>query len=729
MSTLRSRLTHSSRSVATNLICLLVPSALALLTNPAYAQYMDMDSYAPHGVRLYLGRIGILALSTAAGFGIGAFFSPKFKKFRRLLWLGFAGLASLYTLFGPYPAADTLGYGAATILFFAGIALGLSLGKKLIASIKQPRPTSYGSAQWATYEHLEANGLFERKGFLLGDFVSGSKGASQIHYKGKRHLLTVAPTRSGKGVSSVIPNLLTYPGSVLAIDPKGENALVTAHRRGSGSPEIKIAGMGQEVILLDPWDIAASKLGIKQSCFNPLDFIKANDPDAAENAQILADALVINEITKADGRFWDEEAKALLTGIILYVATATAEEEHRHLGRVRDILTMTDPNLKELLQAMYNHPHPVVSSTAARTAGKDEKLFSSVMASAQSHTHFLDSPRIRESLSRSNFRFEDLKCKSISVYLILPADRLQTFDRWTRLHISQAITVNARNIEDKPEHPVLFLLDEMPALGRLPVLEQAFSLMAGYHMQLWGIVQDLSRLAQVYGQDSYQTFISNSGVIQYFGSRDKMTADYFSSLCGVTTVEVRNFSWAIGRAISFATSFSSGSGGASSSSSNTSSDNWNRTVGVGEAQRQLAYPDELMVLKDHQQIVFVENLDPIPARKVRWHDNAELKQHGVNLHKALPKPTANSMAAQPISKPAMTAVIPDVTSIKTDAGHATETNTSIAAVPAKPPEQTVQPTSPAKGPIVCDSCGKKWTVEVGKKYTCKCKAPLLLAAE
>src|SRR5271154_6776852 len=153
---------------------------------------------------------------------------------------------------------------------------------------------------------------------------------------------------------------------------------------------------------------------------------------------------------------------------------------------------------------MFAHPNPVVSTTGARTAAKDAKLFSSVMASAQSQTHFLDSPRIRESLSHSDFQFEDLKTGATTVYLILPADRLKTFDRWLRLLIQHAITVNARNIDVTPKWPILFLLDEMPTLGRLPALEQAYGLMAGFGMQLWGIVQDLSQLARVYGEHGWQ---------------------------------------------------------------------------------------------------------------------------------------------------------------------------------------------------------------------------------
>ncbi len=535
-----------------------------------------------------------------------------------------------------------LDYILAGVAFFVAFAIALRLGAKryLASASSRRRPTSFGSAQWATYSYLQEKKIFGRDGLVLGEFVAGGDAPIEpLHYQGVRHLLTVAPTRSGKGVSSIIPNLLTYPGSVLVVDPKGENALITAHGRGKGDVQRRITGLGQKIVLLDPWDIASSRLDIPRSGFNPLDWIKAGDPDAAENAFLLADALVISDTAKGDDRFWDEEAKAVLTGVILYVATSPDEQKSRTLGRVRDIVCLDDARLRNMLEKMFKHPDPVVRSTASRTALKEDKLLSSVMASVQSHTHFLDSPRIRESLSRTDFSFEEIKQNPTSIYLILPADRLQTFGRWLRLLIQQAITVNARNIEIKPAKPILFILDEMPSLGRLPSLEQAFSLMAGFGMQLWGICQDLSQLARVYGENGWQTFVSNSGVIQYFGSRDKMTAEYFSTLCGVTTIEVHNFSWAVGKAIGFARSVTSsfgGSGGGSSSSSTNTSDSWTRTTGINESQRKLAYPDELMVMHESQQLIFVENLDPIPGKKIVWYEDQTLKNQGINLNSSLP---------------------------------------------------------------------------------------------
>src|SRR5690606_36740723 len=118
--------------------------------------------------------------------------------------------------------------------------------------------------------------------------------------------------------------------------------------------------------------------------------------------------------------------------------------------------------------------------------------------------------------------FTDLKAEKMSVYLVLPSDRLNSHGPWLRLLLQHALAMNARNIEQMPEKSTLFILDEMPALGKLSMVEQAFGLMAGYGMQLHGVVQDASQLKRIYG-DGWETFVSNAGVVQYFGSRDRMT--------------------------------------------------------------------------------------------------------------------------------------------------------------------------------------------------------------
>ncbi|SMX39419.1 type IV secretory system conjugative DNA transfer family protein [Octadecabacter ascidiaceicola] len=576
---------------------------------------------------LTLSKIIMILLASACGFVLGWFFSPSAKGVRHiLLWCaGAVLLAAALMLNG------SLGWSATSVVAIIGffVALGHWL-KRATQSWFNP-PDTFGSSRWATMDDLAKHKVLNDDGIRFGQCL-GKENFEWISYKGDRHLLTIAPTRSGKGTTQIIPNLLTYEGSMLVIDPKGENAMITAKQRMK---------MGHEVHIVDPWGIVDLDL-VKEdaetddvfvvssqgdvrstddaSAFNPLDWLQDGDPDITENAMILADALILPN-TSSDA-FWDEEAKALLHGIILYVATDPAEDGRRHLGRVRELLLMDGKTLRKFFEHMLTSRHHIVQSTGARCLQKEEKLLANVFASAQAHTHFLDSERLRSSLISSSFKFEDLKTKPITIYLVLPADRLNTFSRWLRLLIQQAITVNARNIQIKPKKPVLFVLDEFAALGRLTMVEQAYGLMAGFGMQLWAIVQDLSQLERVYDK-GWQSFIANAGMVNYFGSSDQKTAEYFSALCGEKTV------WNFGSSVADAFAMATDANGKRSRTETTTF-----TSNTSATQRKLAFPDELMRLHPDSQLVFVENMHPMKAYKENWFDDDVLKHLGVNLHQS-----------------------------------------------------------------------------------------------
>lgn len=543
-------------------------------------------------------QVLMVAVSAAQGYALGWFLSPKGKTFRTFLFIG----GSILLVAVAIGDQGSLGWGVTTLIAAICFILAFSSWFKIKFNGFFEKPTTFGSAEWASFDYLKKNDLLGRGDCLHLGHVPGPKGLYPVAYKGDRHALLVAPTRAKKGTAAIIPTLLTYTGSTLVIDPKGENAMITRAAREA---------MGQTVHVVDPWGIVDG--GNPPARYNPLDCLVPGDPDIGENAMIIADALVTPSGTD---RFWDDEAKSFYQGTILHVATDEEEVNDRHLGRVRDLSTLEGLDLKSLFLRMAQSAHPIVASTGRRFLQKDEKLLSNVMSSVQAHTNFLDSPRVRESLSASDFKFEDLKTTPMSVFLVLPADRISTFERWLRLLIQQAITVNARNIAVRPKKPVLFVLDEMAALGRLTMVEQAFGLMAGFGIQLWGVVQDLGQLKQIYG-DRYEGMIANSGVIQYFGSRDRLTTEYFSALCGVTTV------WNLSSAVSRAFSSQTGSGG-SSSITNSST--------TAQAQRKLAYPDELMRVDPGQQLIFIENHHPIRATREPWFKIEHLRNLGRNLH-------------------------------------------------------------------------------------------------
>ena len=404
------------------------------------------------------------------------------------------------------------GHGIFWLLTIGGFALWT--GINILKIVFTRRDTTLGSARFGS--RADVNALAKNKGDLL---IGRDTFGRLLRYDGAAHLLTIAPTRSGKGVGTIIPNLLTADRSVVCIDPKGENARVTLRARGALGP----------VHCLDPFETS----GRATARYNPLDRLDAQSLDLAEDAMTLADALVFDE--NETEAHWNEEAKALISGLILYVVCHD-DASHRNLSSVRDYLTLAPDDFAALLIVMQASEGAggLIARAANRYLSKSHREAAGVLSGAQRHTHFLDSPRIAAVVGGSDFAFADLKDEVVTVFLILPPDRLDTYARWLRLLVAQASNELARS-SAKPPRPVLFLLDEFAALGRLQPIERAMGLMAGYGLQLWPILQDIHQLRSLYGK-SAGTFLSNAGVLQAFGVNDYDTADMLSKTVGRETI-------------------------------------------------------------------------------------------------------------------------------------------------------------------------------------------------
>ena len=289
--------------------------------------------------------------------------------------------------------------------------------------------SAYGTAHWAKERDLKQAGLFGSDGIVLGRHRG-----KLLRHRTDRHLLTLAPNRAGKGVSSIMPNLLTWQGSVLVIDPKGENAIVTARRRRE---------MGQKVHVLDPWGIT----GLEGGRFNPLLALAPDSLDLSEDAALLADGLVLPG-AKADDEFWNGEARSLLAGLLMHIVTTELPED-RHLGALRAMLTLGEQEFADLLDDMLdNHAASgLVARTARRLLQKTDRERSGVISTAQAQTHFLDSPRMTAVLGASSFDPGDLKSGGMTIYLVLPADRLATHGRWLRLVVGLCLAALTRDLQ------------------------------------------------------------------------------------------------------------------------------------------------------------------------------------------------------------------------------------------------------------------------------------------
>jgi type IV secretion system protein VirD4 len=465
------------------------------------------------------------------------------------------------------------------------------LTKPMIDHFGDVDADTHGSARFATRKEV-APLTRAASGLLIGRDAKSDK---LLRYDGPAHLLTMAPTRTGKGVGTIIPNLLTADRSVICIDPKGENARIAGRARQKFGP----------VHVLDPFGVT----GQTSAAFNPLDMLDPSGLDAAEDAATLADALVYDDPGTAGEAHWNEEAKALIGGLVLHIA-ATEPRDRRTLATLRENLTLAPEAFAALLKAMQASADAggLVARAANRHLGKSDREAAGVLSAAQRHTHFLDSPRMTAVLGRSDFRFADLKARTATVFLVLPPDRLTTYSRWLRLLVTQSLIDMAR-ASGKPAAssspaplatPVLYLLDEFAALGHLAPVERAMGLMAGYGVQLWPILQDVHQLRATYGQRA-GTFLSNAGVLQVFGVNDHDSARLVSDLLGQGTAVFRTMGQAL------------------------DSEKSGISYGEQHSGRPLLTPDEVRNLPQNLELLFLAGQRPIVAGKLAYYADPEFK--------------------------------------------------------------------------------------------------------
>ncbi|NOG74160.1 type IV secretory system conjugative DNA transfer family protein [Roseicella sp. DB1501] len=482
--------------------------------------------------------------------------------------------------------------------FLAGVVAAVLA---FVASFRRPAvPDVMGSAAWAGARELSADlaapALARDPAALLVGRAADRRG-EPLRYAGPAHLLTVAPTRSGKGVGTVLPNLLTAPRPVICVDPKGENSRIAARARRRFGP----------VWVLDPFGAS----GQPAACYDPAASLDPTSPDLADDAATLADALVFDPPGQVAEAHWNDEAKALIAGLLMHLACA-APDGARGLPDLRRLLTLPPREWDALLRAMLADTAAaggLVSRAAARQLGKADREAAGVLSSAQRHTHFLDSPRMAASMARSDFRWRDLRDGNATVFLVLPPDRLGAYARWLRLLIAQGIAELARTPQRPGTPPVLLLLDEFAALGRLEPVLSAAGLMAGLGLQLWPILQDLAQLRAAYGE-SAATFLANAGLVQVAAPADLDTATWLSKVLGNATVEYATASSGSSRPAGLGAL----SGGHASVSEGTS---------THLAGRPLLTPDEAMRLPPHLQVLLRPGKAPALAAKLRHYDDPE----------------------------------------------------------------------------------------------------------
>jgi type IV secretion system protein VirD4 len=520
--------------------------------------------------------------------------------------------------------------------------------------VKPTRATTFGSAAWMAARDLRRPYICERgNGPFLGFYAHmGGKGLELIRVFGNEpgHLLTVAPTRSGKGRCHIVPNLLSWPHSAVVLDVKGENYDLTAGWRARE--------LGQKVVRFAPFAPGGAR-------WNPLDWIVAlrTRPEAEADLHDAVTFLVELMFTPpasqgARDPFWQNTAKAVVRGIVLHVVTATAlapadGESHlvraRTLAEVRRLLTLPPDAFQKLVVTMGGNKHPSVRECAQVivTTKDSQRQWVGVLTEAIDQTAIWSYKRVADATATSDFSFAKAR-EDTTVYLCIPPEHLNQYRAMLRVLTGCAMRELKESWSgDRDQPPVLMVLDEFPQLHHMQPIEDALAYIAGYGVKLWFFVQDLGQFEQHYPK-TWRSFVANCGVRAFFGVSDYETAKLVSDMTGQSTVhnetrgvsESRSQSKAYSESESHAETVSESRGGSSGGanwSSGTSStdtrttgvtDTYGVTVGsnlsVTHVGRPLATPDEVMRLNAFEQIIFLKGEPPIRAWMLPYDKSKQL---------------------------------------------------------------------------------------------------------
>jgi type IV secretion system protein VirD4 len=342
------------------------------------------------------------------------------------------------------------------------------------------------------------------------------------------HALCFAPNGTGKGVSVIIPALMTYAGSMFVIDPKGENAWVTAPRRRE---------LNQRVVILDPWN-ETNRFGQQQAetttRFNPLTSLNPRSPDFPDDVAVLAEALIIGDPGERDP-FFTNSARDYVAGLI-----ALAKERYdadATLRHVRDWMSddVAVKAMLALLESLQPNCYAVRKLSRFMTSARENQT---VRSTAMTQLSFLDSDILLDAMENDNpvFRMEDFASGATTVYVVLPPDKLVTHARWLRLVLSLAIAALKKTQSQQQTTPTLLMVDEMGTIGPLQPLETGYGLMRGYGIRFFGFFQSLPQL-QHYYPNTWRNFIANCAVLQVLGVADMTTAKEISEMLGSVSVQ------------------------------------------------------------------------------------------------------------------------------------------------------------------------------------------------
>jgi type IV secretion system protein VirD4 len=452
---------------------------------------------------------------------------------------------------------------ASSGLLGTSAAIGMAVWRSRLAK----QVTTYGSARWAEPKEIADSGLTKPAGVVLGK--TSDRELDYLRHEGPEHVMAFAPTRSGKGVGLVVPTLLSWPGSAVIHDIKGENWNLTAGWRSRFS----------HCLLLNPTDA-------KSAAYNPLLEVRRGMHEVRD-VQNIADILVDPEGALERRNHWEKTSHALLVGAILHVLYAGEEKTLRGVANfLSDPACPFEVTLHRMMTTGHlgrdgeERVHPVVASAAREVLNKSDNERSGVLSTAMSFLGLYRDPTVAEVTSRCDWRIADLisAAHPVSLYLVVPPSDISRTKPLIRLILNQVGRRLTESLDGSDgiarKHKLLLMLDEFPALGRLDFFESALAFMAGYGLRAFLIAQSLNQIDKAYGQN--HSILDNCHVRIAFATNDERTAKRISEALGTAT-ELR-------------------------------------------AQRLLT-PGEVMQLPPDDAVVMVSGHPPIRAKKLRYYQD------------------------------------------------------------------------------------------------------------
>lgn len=468
------------------------------------------------------------------------------------------------------------------------VALALMIAP-VILFMRASRRSLFGEARFATMRDLRKSGLLNEKGIIVG-----KRGNKFLMFGGSQHAIISAPTRSGKGVGVVIPNLLSWPESIVVLDIKQENWDITSKYRQDH---------GQACFLFNP---AASDY--RTHCYNPLHYISENPNFRIDDIQKIASMLFPDQA--GTDVIWTATPRGLFLGIVLYLLETPGKLIT--LGQVlRETLNDGDGSkyFDGIIRDRSKTDNPLsdicIRALNGYTSISSENTRAGVITSFRSRFELWMNPLVDAATSFNSFDLRKVRKEKMSIYLGVTPDNLDRMAPLLNLFFQQLLDLNTRSLPNQDaeiKHSCMLLMDEFTAIGKIGILSKGISYIAGYWLRMVPIIQSPAQLVEVYGKDAAQTFTTNHALNIIFPPKasETQTAKDVSEWLGYQTVTGR--------------SESKGKGFFSSAKASSES--------LSDQRRALMLPQEITSLGQNKELIIMENVPPILADKILYFKDA-----------------------------------------------------------------------------------------------------------